>query len=145
MRVFWIIKREDGFTLFELTLVLLLVTLLYSLVFPGFDTLQNRLEENADIMLLTRDLKELQSEVKGKGVSARIVFYPEQGYYSLMMGSTPLNRPLLGLRLAEEGDIIIILEPTGSREDQSFLLKGKSGASYRFTINTNEELEVVRE
>jgi len=138
------LNREDGFTLFELTAVLLLIALLYALLFPGFAGMNSRLEEKAGIMQITRDLKELQSEARGRKIKTEIFLYPDKDYYSITTDRFSLNRPLRGLHPVEEKTVVITLEP-GQQEDKSFLLKGASGAFYRIMISANKEPEVLRE
>lgn len=138
------LNREDGFTLFELTAVLLLVALLYALLFPGFAGMNSRLEEKAGIMQLTMDLKELQSEARGRKRKAEFILYPDQDYYSITTGTFSLKRPLRGLRPLEEEPVVVVLGP-GAADGRTFLLKGESGAVYRITIHPHKEPEVGRE
>src|SRR5690554_2495475 len=98
----WITEREAGFTLLEIVAVLLLVVLLVSLVFPHFDLVYCRWQENTALLQILRDLKEAESEAAGSGREMRLVFQSGKPYYLLEMRGTKLRRPLAGLVLAGE-------------------------------------------
>lgn len=138
------LNREEGFTLFEVTAVLLLIALLYALLFPGFAGINSRLEEKAGIMQITKDLKELQNEAQGRKRKTEFILYPDKDYYSITTDTFSLDRPLRGLHPVEEETVVIVLEPDRA-DSKSFLLKGESGTVYRITIRPDHEPEVLRE
>ena len=128
------LNREDGFTLFELTAVLFWC----SLVCPAVPGLRDEPAwKKSGIMQLTMDLKELQSEARGRRGKAEFILYPDQDYYSITTGTFSLKRPLRGLRPLEEEPVVVVLGP-GAADGRTFLLKGESGAVYRITIHPHK-------
>lgn len=147
MKALWSTEGEAGFTLLETAAVLVLVVLLVSLVFPHFDLVYCRWQENTALLQILRDLKEAESEAAGSGREMRLVFQSGKPYYLLEMRGTKLRRPLAGLVLAGEEEAAdektVIKFGRETPEEQEVVLLGARGRVYRILAAKGRPPEVL--
>lgn len=121
-----LIKREQGFTLFETIAVLTVLVLIYSLALQMTGRSYHRLLDKTDLQQMVSDLELLQAEsMMEPGYTLQAIFYPADSgggsHYWLDFGYKVVTRNLKGLKLAgEEEKKVILYEPESVREDREY-------------------------
>ena len=135
------IKREAGFTLLEVLVVLTLILLLASLVYPASNTLQERLLIRLSLDQLKDDFAALRAQALGGGDPLVITFVPGADYYHLQIGALSLERKLVGLKITAESEIKIVFSVL-NMADLDLTLSTMQGNEYQLTFDNRGELVI---
>ncbi|HBR34861.1 MAG TPA: hypothetical protein DD734_09520 [Firmicutes bacterium] len=136
----WSNKRETGFTLLEVMVVLTLILLVVSLVFPVSGTLHQRLLIKLSLDQLEDDLLVLRAQALGGDEAPVISFEPGQAYYRIEVGGTELKRQLSGLVIATETKIDF-----SARNMSSTVLTFRSSQDVNYEVTFSDRGEPVIE
>lgn len=136
----WSNKRETGFTLLEVMVVLTLILLVVGLVFPVSGTLHQRLLIKLSLDQLEDDLLALRAQALGGGEVPVISFEPGQGYYRIEVGGRDLKRQLSGLVIATETKIDF-----SARNMSSTVLTFRSSQDVNYEVTFSDRGEPVIE
>lgn len=136
----WSNKRETGFTLLEVMVVLTLILLVVGLVFPVSGTLHQRLLIKLSLDQLEDDLLTLGAQALGGGEAPMISFEPGQAYYRIEVGGTELKRQLSGLVIATETKIDF-----SARNMVSTVLTFRSSQDVNYEVTFSDRGEPVIE
>mgnify|MGYP000884863333 FL=1 len=130
----WNHNQEGGFTLLEVIVVLTLILLLVSLIYPISLELNNRILLKLSLKQISSDFAELHSEALSGRIPLQVIFEPEKEYYTIKRGDLVLQRPLAGLKLASETEFNIVF--TSQTIDNTTLrLVAANGTEYRLSFN----------
>ena len=134
----WNHNQEGGFILLEVMVVLTLILLLVSLIYPTSVEINNRILLKLNLKQIRSDFAELHFEALSRRTPVQAIFEPGKQYYTIKRGELILQRPLVGLKLASETEINIVF--TDQIIDYTNLrLVAANGTEYWLSFNDKEE------
>ena len=88
------LRKQGGFTLAEMMVVLLLITILCSIAVPSFSNIWQQVQIDACVQQIHRDIRWAQRQAAREQIPVTITFYRDSQPYRYKIGFSRINKQL---------------------------------------------------